>query len=96
MNDETIMALLVTLKLQGMLEAYGEQLQHTKHMELCFDERLGLLLDREMLAKQQRRVDNHIKRAKLRHQASIGFNYRHREKRHSESHAVLNVDTIGF
>ncbi len=25
-----------------------------------------------------------------------GFNYRHREKRHSESHAVLNVDTIGF
>jgi len=71
MNDETIVALLATLKLQGMLEAYCEQLQQTKHMELCFDDRLGLLLDREILIKQQRRIDNLIKRAKLRHQASI-------------------------
>ena len=71
MSDETIMALLATLKLPGMLEAYREQLKQVKHMELCFDDRLRLMLDREILGKQQRRIDNLIKRAKLRHQASI-------------------------
>ena len=71
MNDETIMELLATLKLHGMLEAYSEQLNQAKHMELCFDDRLRLMLDREILVKQQRRLDNLIKRAKLRHQASI-------------------------
>jgi len=71
MQNDTIITQFSTLKLQGMQEAYCQQLDQPKHTELCFDDRLGLLLDREILIKQQRRIDNLIKRAKLRHQASI-------------------------
>jgi DNA replication protein DnaC len=69
---------LQTLQLKGMLKALEEQ-QHTQDIDsLCFEERLGLLLDREMTERQTRRMRTRLKKAKLRHQAVVeDIDYRH-------------------
>jgi len=47
--------------------------------ELGFNERLGLLIDRELTARQDRRLQPRIRNAKLRHRACIvGIDDRHR------------------
>ncbi len=69
---------LQTLRLTGMLRALQEQ-QNTQDIEsLSFEERLGLLLDREMTERQSKRLQTRLKKAKLRHQAAVeDIDYRH-------------------
>lgn len=69
---------LQTLKLSGMLKGFEEQ-QNTAEIEsLSFEERLGLLLDREMTERQTKRLRTRLKKAKLRHQAVVeDIDYRH-------------------
>jgi len=69
---------LQTLKLSGMLKGFEEQ-QNTAEIEsLSFEERLGLLLDREMTERQTKRLRTRLKKAKLRHQAAVeDIDYRH-------------------
>ncbi len=55
------------LKLFGMAEALAEQLASPIYQELSFDERFGMLVDREMTYRDNRRLKNLLKRAKLRH-----------------------------
>ncbi len=38
---------LRSLKLTGMADAFAEQREHSGTHDLCFDERLALLVDRE-------------------------------------------------
>jgi DNA replication protein DnaC len=69
---------LQTLRLTGMLKALQEQ-QNTQDIQsLSFEERLGLLLDREMTERQSKRLQTRLKKAKLRHQAAVeDIDYRH-------------------
>ncbi len=69
---------LQTMRFTGMLKALQEQ-QETREIEaLSFEERLGLLLDREMTERQSKRLQTRLKKAKLRHQAAVeDINYRH-------------------
>ena len=69
---------LQTLRLTGMLKALQEQ-QYTREIEsLGFEERLGLLLDREMTERQSKRLQTRLKKAKLRHHAAVeDIDYRH-------------------
>ena len=62
---------LQTLKLTGMIAALKEQMQHSDIDELGFEERLGLLVDRELTERDSRQLSNRLKRAKLKHQAAI-------------------------
>jgi len=57
---------LKDLKLRGMAKALEEQLGSEKARELSFEERLGLLVDREMTEKENRRLTLRLKMAKLR------------------------------
>jgi DNA replication protein DnaC len=57
---------LHALRLTGMLEAFEQQLTQTATHELAFDERLALLLDRELLARDNRRLKRLLKAARLR------------------------------
>ena len=43
------------LKLTGMAEAFNEQLQEP-HSDLDFEQRLGLLVERESLLRENRRL----------------------------------------
>lgn len=66
------------LKLFGMVRGLEEQMQLPDIHELDFDERLGLLADREMTDRQNRRFKTRLKAAKLRQPACLeDVDYRH-------------------
>jgi DNA replication protein DnaC len=69
---------LQTLKLTGMLTALLEQMDSTHIESLSFEERLGLLVDREMTYRDNRRMTSRLRRARLRHIACLeDIDYRH-------------------
>ncbi len=69
---------LQALRLTGMLKALSEQMQMSDISDLSFEERLGLLVDREMTERHDRRLKTRLRQAKLRLNASIeDLDYRH-------------------
>lgn len=62
---------LQELKLHGMARAFEEQLGMSELEELSFEERLGLLVEREATDRASRRLTARLRRAKLREQAAI-------------------------
>ena len=62
---------LKTLRCQGMAEAYQEQLGTPDINHLSFDERFALLLDREYLVRENRKLINRLRQAKLKEEACI-------------------------
>ena len=57
---------LQALKLDAMAHAWSEQQQHAELTGLAFDERFGLLVDAEWLARDNKRVTRALKEAKLK------------------------------
>ena len=69
---------LQSLKFTGMATALLEQMDSTAIESLTFEERLGLLVDREMTYRDNRRMTSRLRRAKLRHNACFeDIDYRH-------------------
>jgi DNA replication protein DnaC len=69
---------LAELKLTGMQRAYQEQLNAPDYHSLAFDERLGLLVDREHDDRHNRRLKTRLAKARLRLGAAIeDLDYRH-------------------
>jgi len=62
---------LKALKLTGMAKALEEQMGMGNVSELDFFERLGLLVDREITERENRRLKSRLKTARLRQPASI-------------------------
>jgi len=58
---------LQQLKCTGMLTALSEQMNTADIEALSFEERLGLLVDRELTYRDNRRMTGRLRRAKLRH-----------------------------
>ncbi|MBZ5763882.1 ATP-binding protein, partial [Rhizobium sp. VS19-DR96] len=54
------------LGLAGMATAYRELIEQVHGNDLSFDERLGLMLDREIALRTDRRLTNRLATAKLR------------------------------
>ena len=63
------LAKLEALRLFGMLRALNDQLQLPDCAPLSFEERLGLLIDRELTDRQNQRLATRLKRAHLRQAA---------------------------
>jgi len=69
---------LRTLRLGGMLRALDEQLAHPAVQELGFEQRLGMLVEREIIERDNRRLDRLLRAAKLRLPACIeDIDYHH-------------------
>ena len=69
---------LQMLRLTGMYQALVEQLQMPDIAALTFEERFGLLIDRELTARESRRLTTRLRQAKLRQTACIeDIDYRH-------------------
>jgi len=64
------LAKLEALRLFGMLRALNDQMQMPDCASLSFDERLGLLVDREATDRQNQRLAVRLKRARLRQPAA--------------------------
>ncbi|MCL5270857.1 MAG: IS21-like element helper ATPase IstB [bacterium] len=62
---------LAAFKLTGMLKALEEQLQMREAATLSFEERLGLLVDREALERQNRQLKGRLLKARLRQAAVL-------------------------
>ena len=61
---------LQEMRFYGMAKAYAEQMQ-TDVENLSFDERFALLVDREMLDRESRRLKTRLRKAKLRQAAAM-------------------------
>jgi len=57
--------------LAGMAQALREQLEQSQYHQLSFEERLGLLVDREVAVRDNRRLATRLKAARLRQPASV-------------------------
>jgi DNA replication protein DnaC len=69
---------LCGLKLQGMAQALKEQFDMPEADSLEFEERLGLLVDREMTERENRRLKTRLTKARLRQNACLeDIDYQH-------------------
>jgi DNA replication protein DnaC len=69
---------LESLRLTGMLTALQEQMEMDDINDLSFEERLGLLVDREAVCRESRRLKTRLRKAKLRHDAAVeDIDFRH-------------------
>jgi DNA replication protein DnaC len=62
---------LTALRLTGMHTALQEQLALPDIDDLSFEERLGLLVDRELTAREDRRLQTRLRQARLKHSACL-------------------------
>ncbi len=69
---------LTTLRFTGMVAALDEQMQMNSLDDLGFEERLGILLDREIAVRQSRIMNTRLRKAKLRQESCIeDIDFRH-------------------
>ena len=61
---------LRAMKLDGMAQAFQEQLELGNTRDLSFEERLGLLVDRELSSRDNRGLERRLKNARLKQQAT--------------------------
>ena len=71
MQIEQLLEKMSSLKLYGMATALRTQMQQKDIGQLSFDDRLGLLLEHEILHKEDKRLTSLLKKAKLRESANI-------------------------
>jgi DNA replication protein DnaC len=83
------------MKLSGMAEGLRQQLGSAEHVKLAFDDRLGLLVDAEWIAREQRKLTKRLRAAKLRYPASIeDVDFKH--PRGLDRQQVLSLGNGGF
>jgi DNA replication protein DnaC len=70
LNEQTFDK-LYTMRLLGMAEGFKEQLEQPSSHDLSFDERFGILVDRQWIWKENNRLKRLLKEAKLKLQASV-------------------------
>jgi DNA replication protein DnaC len=81
MLTQPILQNLQKLRFYGMLTALEEQMRMPDIDKLGFEERLGLLVDREMTDREDRRLKARLRKAKLRQQACVeDVDFRHPRK----------------
>ena len=59
------------MKLFGLVSAFETQLSSSEYKELSFEERVGLLVDAEWTAREQRKLSRRLRAAKLRYPACL-------------------------
>jgi DNA replication protein DnaC len=83
------------MKLSGMTEAFQQQLGGGEYARLSFEERLGLLVDNEWTAREQRKLGRRLRKAKLRYPASLeDVDFKH--PRTLDRQQVLSLGNCGF
>jgi DNA replication protein DnaC len=69
---------LENLRLTGMVKAFREQMEMVDIADITFEERLGLLADREFAVRDSRRLNTRLSKARLRQNACVeDIDFRH-------------------
>lgn len=95
MLEQTITK-LHRLKLCGMVQAILEQAQGTIYHELAFEERFGLLVDREITERDNRRLTNLLRGAKFRYPNACPEDIDFRTPRGLSREAILSLLQNGW
>lgn len=86
---------LHALKLNGMIKGLEEQQASSEYETLGFDERFGLLVDRETIDRENRRLKTRLKQAKLKQTACFeDIDYRH--PRGLDKSLMLSLGACGW
>ncbi len=78
MLTEPTMEKLYAMKLNGMAQAWQEQQQQSQSSDLCFDDRLAVLVERQWLWKENRALATRLQYARLKQPACLeDIDFRH-------------------
>jgi DNA replication protein DnaC len=86
---------LYLMKLIGMAEGFKEQLEQSTFGELSFEERFGILVERQWSWKENKRLKRLLKEARLKLQASIE-DIDYRTARGLEKSVILSLASCGW
>ena len=84
-----------TMKMADMAEAFTQQLGASDYAELSFEERVGLMIDTEWIAREQRKLTRRLRTAKLRYPASLE-NIDYKARRQLKRQQVLSLGTCAW
>ena len=96
MNELQLVSQLGQLKLIGAQQALREQFESPKYASLSFEERLSLVLDRQILHRDNKRLDNLLRQAKLRHPSAAIEEVRYDQSRGIQKSTVLQIAKCSF
>jgi DNA replication protein DnaC len=71
MLNHPTLAKLDTIGLEGFAQGLREQLESNQYRDLSFEERLGLLIDRELTLRDTKGLERRLKAARLRINATV-------------------------
>ena len=71
MLQQPLINKLIELRLDGMARALQEQMESSQYETLTFLDRLGLMIDREIACRDNKRLQTRLKKARLRYNATI-------------------------
>jgi DNA replication protein DnaC len=94
LNEQTFDKLYL-MNLIGMAEGFKEQLDQPSIRDLSFEERLGILVERQWIWKENKRLKRLLKEAKLKLQASIE-DIDYRSPRGIEKSVILSLSSCGW
>ncbi len=83
------------MKLSPMAEAFSRQIQEPQFSTLAFEERVGMMIDAEYSARQERKITRRLQVAKLRQAASLE-DIDWQSPRGLDRQQVLSLGTCGF
>lgn len=84
------------MKLQAMAEALEQQLGSGEHAKLSFEERVGLLVDCEWTAREQRKLSRRMRSAKPRYKAASLENVEFKHSRGLNRQQVLSLGSCSW
>lgn len=87
---------LISMKLHGMAGAVQEQMKNPAYKELSFEERLSMLVDREMDSRQDRKLRMLLVKARLRYPGACIENINFRAKRGITKDELLQLSRNGW
>jgi DNA replication protein DnaC len=83
------------MRLDAMVEEFERHLGSPELAELSFEERVGMLIDREWTEREQRKLARRLKAAKLRYPASLE-DIDYKARRGLDRQVVLALSTCGW
>ena len=88
---EPSMEKLIAMKLSGMAEGLKEQMQNPAYRDLSFEERLGILIDKEKLHRENRQLKILLSHAHFRHSGACYEDIDFRAKRGITKDTILKL-----
>jgi DNA replication protein DnaC len=84
------------MKLFGMVDGFEQQLRSGEHAKLSFEDRIGLLIDSEWTAREQRKLGRRLRVAKPRYPSAALEDIDFKHPRGLDRQVVLSLGTCSF